>query len=114
MLYQNMGDFILVSAQMDVDEFRKKNPTAVVEPTNEAWTKVLTDPANALQNQNAWLQLAQLGKGQVIDLPYQKPLRFVPQPDGSVMVVSNGKDGLPDTADDRTSEAALANLAKGK
>lgn len=113
-LYQNIGPGLLVAIQLDVDEYRKKHPEISVAPTNEAWTTALTDRTNGLPNQKNWESLAQLGKGRLIDIPYRNPLRFVPRPDGSVMVVSNGKDGKPDTADDETSEAALAKFGGRK
>jgi len=111
-VYQNGGPAILIAVQTDVDEFRKKHPDITVEPTNEAWTKALTDPENGLENQQAWVEIVQAGGGKLFDLPYMKPLRFVPQPDGSVLVVSNGKDGLPDTADDESSATAKAKRQK--
>ncbi len=112
MIYQNLGPAILIAVQTDVDDFRKRHPEVAVEPTNEAWTKALTNPENGLENQQAWVQLAQAGQGELVDIPYLNPLRFVPQPDGSVLVVSNGKDGLPDTEDDESSVTARAKFQK--
>lgn len=107
-IYQSVGPAILVALQDDVDAYLKAHPDASVEPTNEAWTKVLTSTESGLANTQAWQQLAQAGNGQIVDIPHFNPVRFVPQPDGSVLVVSSGKDGLPDTEDDLSSTAARA------
>ena len=102
---QYAGPIMLAQMEADIASYRKAHPDATVEPSNEAWSAILADPANGAKGQAQWQQLVTAGKGKLIDL-HRNPVRIEPQPDGTIFVISNGKDGLPNTADDETAEKA--------
>ena len=91
---QYLGPLILMQMESDIAQFRHTHPEVTVEPTNEAWAKILADPANGAQAQASWKQLVDASDGKLTDL-HHNPVRIEPQADGTIRVISNGKDGLP-------------------
>jgi hypothetical protein len=97
------GSAILFQLETDIAKYRELHPDKTIEPTNEAWAAALAATDSGVDGQPQWAQMAATTGGKLIDL-HQNPLRIIPNPDGTISVRSNGKDGLPDTADDETSQ----------
>lgn len=87
---------VTFAVETAIAEYRKQNPDAKVEPTNEAWVAALQgfQPAGGQQDLSQFIQ-----NGKFVDI-LKKELIFSQNPDGSIKVTSPGKDGLPGTADD--------------
>jgi len=96
------GSAILFQLETDIANYRVLHPDKVVEATNEAWAAALAAPDSGVDGQPQWAQMVATTGGRLVDL-HQNPLRFITNPDGTISVKSNGKDGLPDTEDDETS-----------
>ena len=104
---QYVGPLMLAQMEADIAHYRTAHPDAKVEPVNESWAAILADPANGAKAQAQWQQLVTAGKGKLIDL-HGNPVRIEAQADGTIHVISNGKDGAPGTPDDETAEKGRA------
>jgi hypothetical protein len=104
---KNGNPLLVTLIETDIASYRKAHPEVTVEPVNEAWAQILADPAHKLEGQPLWDVWVKEGQGKLIDI-YRNPVRLEPQSDGAIRVVSNGKDGLPNTPDDESSLAPTA------
>ncbi|MCB1061650.1 MAG: hypothetical protein KDN20_01875 [Verrucomicrobiae bacterium] len=95
-----------------IADFKTKNPEAQIPTTNEAWAAVLKDYQMS-GGKNIDLS-AFIQNGKLVDA-FQKELKLVDGPDGSVKAISPGKDGIIDTEDDVDSSKLekLQGMAEG-
>jgi len=77
--------------------YQQENPDAKIEPTNEAWAKALEGFKMPGGGSNDLSQFIKNGK--IVDI-MQKEVKIEQGPDGSIRVISSGKDGTFGTEDD--------------
>lgn len=84
--------------EMEIAEFQRQNPEAQVPPTNEAWAEALQGFSGSGSDISAFLQ-----GGKIVDI-FQNEMGIEQAEDGTIRVISPGKDGVLGTKDDVTSD----------
>ncbi len=99
---QKIGNSGLILRIEDaIAEYQKHNPGDQVETSNEAWAAALIADDSGVSSAAFLKILVKSGGGKLLDT-YQNPLVFNANEDGSISVVSMGKDGKLGTADDES------------
>ena len=88
---------VAIALETAIAEYRSQNPDAQIEPTNEAWAKALEGFQLPGGGANDLAQFIKNGK--LVDIT-QKEVKIDQAPDGSIRVITSGKDGVFGTEDD--------------
>jgi len=96
---------VLVVFETGIDSYQQKHPDANIELTNEAWVTALTAPDSGVEPDiaKAIKQTADANGGKFADI-YQTPVNLAKREDGTIQVLSAGKDKTFGTADDENTD----------
>ena len=91
----------IVGFEAAIADYRSKNPDAEVELSNEAWVEAILAPDSNVNPQfsNSVRQISELGEGKYVD-QHQNAVKLIKDENGTIRVISAGKDGAFDTEDD--------------
>lgn len=100
-----MNPSILVVFETGIDSYKAKHPEANVELTNKAWVAAITAADSGVDPKivDAVKQTADANGGEFADI-YQTPVQLKAREDGSIQVISAGKDKTFGTADDENTD----------